>query len=139
MTMEMSKRASATGDVRGISSSATRRLSKFASAELLIEANGQKISVELVQEPYMGKIDELRCYLRCRAIQQMVLGTGPVKAAIITLDSSVDVEEYSILVDENVTTPVITIGNYRIGVLSLYFESDRPIAPSLDRVKWVLL
>ncbi|GBP00241.1 hypothetical protein EVAR_66469_1 [Eumeta japonica] len=59
------------------------------------------------------------------------------KAAILILDSDVDVEEDQTLIDENVTAAVVTAGNCRIGVVSVYFECDKPIGPYLDRVKWV--
>ncbi|GBP49274.1 Retrovirus-related Pol polyprotein from type-1 retrotransposable element R1 [Eumeta japonica] len=59
------------------------------------------------------------------------------KAAILILDSDVDVEEDQTLIDENVTAGVVTAGNCRIGVVSVYFECDKPIGPYLDRVKWV--
>ncbi|GBP96830.1 Retrovirus-related Pol polyprotein from type-1 retrotransposable element R1 [Eumeta japonica] len=62
---------------------------------------------------------------------------GPVKAAIIVLDSGVDVEEDQTLIDENVTAAVIVAGNCRIGVVSVYFEGDIPIGPYLDRVRYV--
>ncbi|GBP96415.1 hypothetical protein EVAR_90512_1 [Eumeta japonica] len=61
----------------------------------------------------------------------------PYKAAILILDSDVDVEEDQTLIDENVTAAVVTAGNCRIGVVSVYFECDKPIGPYLDRVKWV--
>ncbi|GBP98437.1 hypothetical protein EVAR_9231_1 [Eumeta japonica] len=59
------------------------------------------------------------------------------KTAILILDSDVDVEEDQTLIDENVTAAVVTAGNCRIGVVSVYFECDKPIGPYLDRVKWV--
>ncbi|GBP61750.1 Zinc finger RNA-binding protein [Eumeta japonica] len=42
---------------------------------------------------------------------------GPVKAAILILDSGVDVEEDQSLIDENVTAAVIKAENCRIGVV----------------------
>ncbi|GBP90792.1 Retrovirus-related Pol polyprotein from type-1 retrotransposable element R1 [Eumeta japonica] len=73
----------------------------------------------------------------CRVIQKATPRRGPVKAAIIVLDSGVDVEEDQTLIDENVTAAVIVAGNYRIGVVSVYFEGDIPIGPYLDRVRYV--
>ncbi|GBP72931.1 hypothetical protein EVAR_41147_1 [Eumeta japonica] len=54
---------------------------------------------------------------------------GPVKAAIIILDSGVDVEEDKTLIDENVTATVIKAGNCRIGVVSVYFEGQASPLP----------
>ncbi|GBP97792.1 Retrovirus-related Pol polyprotein from type-1 retrotransposable element R1 [Eumeta japonica] len=85
--------------------------SKLATAELLVGASRRKIAVALVQEPYVGNTGELK--------------------------RDVDVEEDQTLIDENVTAAVVTAGNCRIGVVSVYFECDKPIGPYLDRVKWV--
>ncbi|GBP54230.1 hypothetical protein EVAR_43255_1 [Eumeta japonica] len=69
------------------------QLSKLVTSELLIEADRGKISVALVQEPYMGNISKLRQYSGCRVIQRIVLRIGPIKTVIIILNSDVDVEE----------------------------------------------
>ncbi|GBP61694.1 hypothetical protein EVAR_43632_1 [Eumeta japonica] len=83
--------------------------SKLATAELLVGASRRKIAVALVQEPYVGNTGELK--------------------------RDVDVEEDQTLIDENVTAAVVTAGSCRIGVVSVYFEDDKPIGPYLDRVK----
>ncbi|GBP04472.1 hypothetical protein EVAR_55306_1 [Eumeta japonica] len=111
--------------------------STLATAELLVGASRRKIAVALVQEPYVGNAGELKRYTGCRVIQWMAPRAKPVKAAIVILDSDVDVEEDQTLIDENVTSAVITAGSCRIGVVSVYFEGDKPIGPYLDRVKWV--
>ncbi|GBP00877.1 hypothetical protein EVAR_50154_1 [Eumeta japonica] len=67
--------------------------SKLATSELLVEADRRRIAVALVQEPYVGSIGELRRYPGCRVVQKATPRRGPVKAAIIVLDSGVDVEE----------------------------------------------
>ncbi|GBP91335.1 Putative 115 kDa protein in type-1 retrotransposable element R1DM [Eumeta japonica] len=110
--------------------------SKLATAELLVGASRRKIAVALVQEPYVGNTGELKRY---PAVGSSNGGprAGPVKAAILIPDSDVDVEEDQTLIDENVTAAVVTAGNCRIGVVSVYFECDKPIGPYLDRVKWV--
>ncbi|GBP18447.1 hypothetical protein EVAR_93850_1 [Eumeta japonica] len=74
------------------------------------------------------------CWLR--VIQRMVLRIGSVKATIIILDSGVDVKEDQTLIDENVTAAVIIDGNYRIGIVSMYLEGEKPIGSYLGRVKW---
>ncbi|GBP24119.1 Retrovirus-related Pol polyprotein from type-1 retrotransposable element R1 [Eumeta japonica] len=86
--------------------------SKLATSELLVEADRQKITATPRRR-------------------------GPVKAAIIILDSGVDVEEDQTLIDENVTAAVIVAGSCSIGVVSVYFEGDTPIGPYLDRVRYV--
>ncbi|GBP96374.1 hypothetical protein EVAR_65704_1 [Eumeta japonica] len=53
---------------------------------------------------------------------------GPVKAAIMVLNSDVDVEEDQTLNGENVAAAVIKAGNCRIGVVSVYFEETCPSA-----------
>ncbi|GBP08078.1 Putative 115 kDa protein in type-1 retrotransposable element R1DM [Eumeta japonica] len=111
--------------------------SKLATSELLVEADRRRIAVALVQEPYVGSIGELRRYLGCRVIQKATPRRGPVKAAIIVLDSGVDVEEDQTLINENVTAAVIVAGNCRIGVVLVYFEGDMPIGSYLDRVRFV--
>ncbi|GBP48762.1 hypothetical protein EVAR_32782_1 [Eumeta japonica] len=111
--------------------------SKLATSELLVEADRRKIAVALVQKPYVGNIGELRRYPGCRVVQKVTTRRRPVKAAIIILNSGVDVEEDQTLIDRNVTAAVIKAGNCRIGVVSMYFEGDIPIGPYLDRVRYV--
>ncbi|GBP97300.1 hypothetical protein EVAR_90478_1 [Eumeta japonica] len=53
---------------------------------------------------------------------------GPVKAAIMVLNSDVDVEEDQTLNGENVAAAG-KAGNCRIGVVSVYFEETCPSAP----------
>ncbi|GBP79422.1 hypothetical protein EVAR_48885_1 [Eumeta japonica] len=96
--------------------------------ELLVGASRRKIAVALVQEPYVG-------YWRAQAVPGQGHPTvapraGPVKAAILILDSDVDVEEDQTLIDENVTAAVVTAGQNwrRVG----HFECDKPIGPYLD-------
>ncbi|GBP97665.1 hypothetical protein EVAR_67998_1 [Eumeta japonica] len=60
----------------------------------------------------------------------MALRAGLVKAAILILDSGMDVEDQT-LIDENIKAAVITAGSYRIGVMSVYFEGDKSIGPYL--------
>ncbi|GBP33601.1 Retrovirus-related Pol polyprotein from type-1 retrotransposable element R1 [Eumeta japonica] len=90
--------------------------SKLATAELLIGASRRKIAVALVQESYLGNTGVLKRYSGCRVIQRMDPRAGPVNAAILILDSDVDVEEDQTPIDENVTAAVITAGSCRIGV-----------------------
>ncbi|GBP65857.1 Putative 115 kDa protein in type-1 retrotransposable element R1DM [Eumeta japonica] len=111
--------------------------SKLATAELLVEAGRRKIAVALVQEPYVGNIGELRRYPGCRVVQKATPRRGPFKAAIIILNSGVNVEEDQTLIDENVTAAVIKAGNCRIGVVSVYFKGDIPIDPYVDGVRYV--
>ncbi|GBP89237.1 Putative 115 kDa protein in type-1 retrotransposable element R1DM [Eumeta japonica] len=111
--------------------------SKLATTELLVEAERRKIAVALVQEPYIGNIGELRCYPGCRVVQKTTPRRGPDKAAIINLNSDVDVEEDQTLNGENVAAAIIKAGNCRIGIVSMYFEGDMPIGPYLDRVRYV--
>ncbi|GBP26545.1 hypothetical protein EVAR_86048_1 [Eumeta japonica] len=80
------------------------------------------------KETYVGNIGELRQNPRCRVVQKANPLRGPVKAAIITLDSGVDVEEDQILINEKVTVTVIKAENCTIGFESLYFERYKPIA-----------
>ncbi|GBP82534.1 hypothetical protein EVAR_91659_1 [Eumeta japonica] len=105
--------------------------SKLATSELLVEADRRRIAVALVQEPYVGSIGELRRYQDAES-SKGDSAKGPVKAAIIVLDSGVDVEEDQTLIDENVTAAVIVAGNCRIGVVSVYFEghAHRPVPRS---------
>ncbi|GBP51703.1 hypothetical protein EVAR_96254_1 [Eumeta japonica] len=83
-----------------------------------------------------GKHWRIETIFRMQGHQRMAPRIGPVKAAIIILDSGVDVEEDQRLIDENVTASVITAGNCRIGVVSMYLEGAKSIGPYLDRVKW---
>ncbi|GBP93910.1 hypothetical protein EVAR_90910_1 [Eumeta japonica] len=79
------------------------------------------------KEPYIGNIGELRRYPGCRVVKRRLRG-GPVKAAIMVLNSDVDVEEDQTLNGENVAAAVIKAGNCRIGVVSVYFEETCPSA-----------
>ncbi|GBO99885.1 hypothetical protein EVAR_74262_1 [Eumeta japonica] len=67
----------------------------------------------------------------------MASRTGALEAAILMLDSEVEVEEDQILTYENAITAEITAGNCRIGVMSVYLEGDTPIGPYLDGIKWI--
>ncbi|GBP26465.1 Putative 115 kDa protein in type-1 retrotransposable element R1DM [Eumeta japonica] len=111
--------------------------SKLATTELLVEAKRRKITVALVQETYIGNIGELRRYPGCKVVQKTTPRRGPVKAAIIILNSDIDSEEDQTLNDGNVAAAVIKAENCRIGVVSVYFEGDMPIGPYLDRVRYV--
>ncbi|GBP33038.1 Putative 115 kDa protein in type-1 retrotransposable element R1DM [Eumeta japonica] len=111
--------------------------SKLATTELLVEAERRKITVALVQEPYIENIGELRRYPGCRVVQKTAPRRGPVKAAIIILNSDVDVEEDQTLNGENVAAAVIKAGNCRIGVVSVYFEGDMPIGPERNDARGV--
>ncbi|GBP77071.1 hypothetical protein EVAR_45979_1 [Eumeta japonica] len=74
-------------------------------------------------------------HLGCRVVQKVASQKGSIKAVIIILDRDVDVEENEILNDENVTAAVITAGNCRNDVLSVYFEGDMLISLYRDRVR----
>ncbi|GBP83195.1 hypothetical protein EVAR_66746_1 [Eumeta japonica] len=102
--------------------------SKVATAELLVEAERRNITVALVQKPYIGNAGELRRYPGCRVAQKTTQRRGSVKAAIIILNSGVDVEEDQTLNVKNVAAAIIKAGNCRIGVASVYFERDMPIS-----------
>ncbi|GBP97797.1 hypothetical protein EVAR_90930_1 [Eumeta japonica] len=100
--------------------------SKLATSELLVEADRRKIAVALVQEPYVGNIGEVLRYPDAESSKRRP-AKGTRKAAIIVLDSSVDVEEDQTLIDENVTAAVCS-RNCRIGVVSVY-SKRHPIGP----------
>ncbi|GBP96744.1 hypothetical protein EVAR_77679_1 [Eumeta japonica] len=110
--------------------------SKLATSELFVEADrrncGSPSPGTLCWEYWRGATVP-----GCRVVQKATPRRGPVKAAIIVLDSGVDVEEDQTLIDENVTAAVIVAGSCRIGVVSVYFEGDMPIGPYLDRVRYV--
>ncbi|GBP87883.1 hypothetical protein EVAR_63822_1 [Eumeta japonica] len=88
--------------------------SKRATTELLVEAERRNIAVALIQESFIGNTGELRRY-----------------------PSGVDVEEDQTLDDEDVAATIIKAEKCRIGVMSMYFEGDKPIGPYLDRVRYV--
>ncbi|GBO98306.1 hypothetical protein EVAR_84188_1 [Eumeta japonica] len=87
------------------------------------------IAVALVQEPYVGNTGELKRYSGCRVIQRVAPRAGPVKAAILILDSDVDVEEDQTLIDENVTAAVVTAGTAELASCrsTRVRQADRPI------------
>ncbi|GBP40321.1 hypothetical protein EVAR_86467_1 [Eumeta japonica] len=93
-------------------------------------------SVEDVK-PYVGNIGELRRHPRCRVVQTAFPRRKPVNAAIIILDSDVDVEENYTPIDKNVTAAVIKAENCSIDVVSVYFERNMSIGSYLDRMRHV--
>ncbi|GBP28237.1 hypothetical protein EVAR_19085_1 [Eumeta japonica] len=104
--------------------------SKLTTTELLVEVERRKITVALVQEPYIGNIGELR---RCSVVQKLyrvVQKTTLRRASVKAVISDVDLKEDQTFNNENIVATVVEAGNCRIGVVSVY-KGDRLL-------KWVV-
>lgn len=107
---------------------------KLATQELLIEAQKRRISLALVQEPYVGAIGELKQHTGTRVVQCGTNRTKPVKAALIIFDDEIGIIENPTLTTENIAVAVLETNTWKIGVVSVYLEDNLPIEPYLDEI-----
>ncbi|CAK1588833.1 unnamed protein product [Parnassius mnemosyne] len=111
--------------------------SELATAELIIEATLKKISFALVQEPYIGRIGEMKSYPGTRIIQcyREPNTEKVIKAAIVLFDDTINITQCPGLTTENIAVARLRTGTWEMGVVSVYLESDKPIDPYLDTIE----
>ncbi|CAH2091367.1 unnamed protein product [Euphydryas editha] len=109
--------------------------SKLATAELFQVASEKGISFALVQEPYIGRMGEMRQHFGAKIIQCTLGRQKPVKAAIIVFGDSVEVIHDPQIVTENVAAVFVKADQLRLGLVSVYFEGDQELEPYLKQLR----
>ncbi|CAK1579826.1 unnamed protein product [Parnassius mnemosyne] len=104
---------------------------------MIIEATLKKISFALVQEPYIGRIGEMKSYPGTRIIQcnREPNTEKVIKAAIVLFDDTINITQCPGLTTENIAVARLRTGTWEMGVVSVYLESDKPIDPYLDTIE----
>lgn len=108
---------------------------KLATNELLLEAVKRRVSVALLQEPYIGGSKEMRSHQGVRIFQNVNYGEGTVKAAIAVFDQHLIVKQYPKLTTNNVVVISVHTDAWEVTLVSFYFEPDRPVLPYLEHLK----
>lgn len=114
---------------------ANLRRSRNATAELHQAVHDRKISIALIQEPYVGNQGEMKQYPGSRVIQCTLNRQKPVKAAIVVYDKNLEVIHDPQLVTENIAAVYIKAGPLTLGVVSVYFEDKEEIEPYLTTTR----
>ncbi|XP_045504402.1 uncharacterized protein LOC123701034 [Colias croceus] len=115
-------------------SAANLQRSQIATKELLLEATKRKACVALLQEPYVGGARSVRTYNGVRVFQSDGEGGGVVKACIVVLDDSLDVELHARLSNNNIVVATLRTKAWEMIVVSFYFEPDKPVGPYLENL-----
>lgn len=108
---------------------------KLATNELLLEAVKRRVSVALLQEPYIGGAKEMRSHQGVRIFQNVNYGEGTVKAAIAVFDQHLIVKQYPKLTTNNVVVISVHTDAWEVTLVSFYFEPDRLVLPYLEHLK----
>ncbi|XP_045537326.1 uncharacterized protein LOC123721737 [Papilio machaon] len=110
--------------------------SELCTAELINEASKRKLALALVQEPYIGRIGEMRQRPGIRIVQCAGNRTAQsvVKSAIVLFDDTIDVSHCPDLTTCNIAVAKVRTAAWEIGVVSVYLEPDKPIEPYLDQI-----
>ncbi|XP_046978117.1 uncharacterized protein LOC124543839 [Vanessa cardui] len=106
-------------------------------AELLKIHEDQGLSVALVQEPYTGTSGSVKQYPGTKVIQctHNINRSNPVKAAIIVFGDQFRIIQDPQLVTETESAVILEAGNFRLGVISVYFDGNVDIGPYTQRIK----
>ncbi|XP_072948186.1 uncharacterized protein [Epargyreus clarus] len=91
--------------------------------------------IALVQEPYVGKAGVIGQYPGTKIIQCSQNRQKPVKAAILVFGEQLEITHDPQLVTETEAAALITAGQLKIGIVSVYFEGDKDIEPYLARTR----
>ncbi|CAG9137806.1 unnamed protein product [Plutella xylostella] len=94
-----------------------------------------KVSIALVQEPYVGKHGYMKQQPGTRLIQCTLNRQKPVKAAIIVFGDLLEVIHDPQLVTETEAAAVAIGGGTKLGLVSVYFEGNQNIDPYIERTK----
>ncbi|CAK1581407.1 unnamed protein product [Parnassius mnemosyne] len=94
-----------------------------AYKESLQMAVNQKITLLLLQEPYIGSKGHVTC--NRRVIQKVNnIIDKPVKSAVIVVDPTYLIIENPEYISENIVGFIIKVGNHSIGILNVYLEKN---------------
>ncbi|CAK1583199.1 unnamed protein product [Parnassius mnemosyne] len=104
---------------------------------MITEATWKKISFALVQEPYIGRIGEMKKYPGTRIIQchREPNTEKVIKAAIVLFDDTINITQCPDLTTENIAVAKLRTGTWEMGVVSVYLECNKPIVPYLDTIE----
>ncbi|CAK1578891.1 unnamed protein product [Parnassius mnemosyne] len=109
---------------------------ELATAELITEETKRGISFALVQEPYIGRIGQMKSYSGTRIAQSDRCQNTEkvVKAAIVLFNDAIDMTQCPGLTTENIAVAKLSTGAWDLGVVSVYLEGDTPIDPYLEMI-----
>ncbi|CAK1584032.1 unnamed protein product [Parnassius mnemosyne] len=104
---------------------------------MIAEATWKKISFALVQEPYIGRIGEMKYYPGTRIIQchREPNTEKVIKAAIVLFDDAINITQCPGLTTKNIAVAKLRTGTWEMGVVSVYLECDKPIDQYLDTIE----
>lgn len=108
---------------------------KIATQELVMEAQRRKVDVALVQEPYVGNLNRVAKPPGTRVVQCKSVQDKPVKAAIMIFNDKLEVMIDYATICENIVAIVVRTGEWRIGLVTVYFEGTEPIEPYLGKLR----
>ncbi|XP_052740751.1 uncharacterized protein LOC128198597 [Bicyclus anynana] len=101
--------------------------------ECITEAINQKVSVLLLQEPYVGS--KAHVSSSHRVIQMQTNDREkPVKSAVLVIDRSVAIIEDPELIDENIVAVIVKIESMNLGIINVYLQEERDIAEDLTKI-----
>ncbi|CAK1590822.1 unnamed protein product [Parnassius mnemosyne] len=111
--------------------------SELATAELIIEATKKNISFALIQEPYIGRIGEMKVYPGTKIVQcnRKPNTEKVIKAAIALFDDTISITQCPDLTTENIAVAILRTGAWDLGVVSVYLEGDKPLEPYLNMIE----
>ncbi|CAK1593617.1 unnamed protein product [Parnassius mnemosyne] len=109
---------------------------ELATAEFITEATKREISFALVQEPYIGRIGQMKNYSGTRIAQSYRSQNTEkvIKAAIVLFNDTIDMTQCPGLTTENIAGAKLSTGAWDLGVVSVYLEGDTPIDPYLEMI-----
>lgn len=108
-----------------------------ATQECIGEALSRRISVALLQEPYVGNKGIMSISQRV-AQKRDATYENRIKAAIVVLNENVLVEERPDLVTENMVGIVVVSGGTRIGFVSFYWEDYKDVTVYINQLEHII-
>ncbi|CAK1553849.1 unnamed protein product [Leptosia nina] len=107
-----------------------------ATTELIMEGQRRKVSVALVQEPYVGKEGKMKIYGGTRIFQFVGKAEKVVKAAIVLFDPNTDATLCPDLTTPNIVVVKAKTYEQDVHLVSFYFEpTPTPIEPYLNDLR----
>ncbi|CAF4921505.1 unnamed protein product [Pieris macdunnoughi] len=109
--------------------------SAVATEELIFEAKKQRISILLVQEPYIGAARSMKNYSGTRVYQHTGSGNH-IKAAIVVLDNNIHIIQHPEISSPNMIAISVDTQKGKLSLVSIYFEPyPIPLSPYLQTLK----
>ncbi|KAL4705299.1 hypothetical protein ACJJTC_018985, partial [Scirpophaga incertulas] len=111
---------------------------RLATLEMFLEATKRKVSIALIQEPYVGGVKSMGSYRGARIYQGNTNNTETVKAAIAILDPDIVVTQHMDITTTNIVVITATTKDWSVVLVSCYFEPDRPVEPYVGNLEEAL-